>query len=309
MLSLGRALIGLGVSGGLMGAIKAFTLWFPLSRLASLNGLYLGVGGLGALAATAPAEALLEEVGWRVLFYLLAALSLAAALLVFFIVPEKKLPGEGQALRAQIAGFGTIFRSAAFWRITLPLVLAQATYIALQGLWLGAWLYDVAGLSRPAVANYLLLTAFAYAAGAVFFGVTSDRLAQAGISRLATYKAGLVISLAMLGLLASGTQTALGAILALYAFTGISSALAYALTTPLFPPEMTGRVSTASNVLMFGCSFAFQWGIGAALKLFPIADGSYSPAGYTAALTALALVQLAALAWLLPMRQPAQPRL
>src|SRR4051812_36176382 len=54
-LSIGRALIGLGVSAGLMGAIKAFTLWFPLSRLASLNGVYLGVGGLGALAATAPA--------------------------------------------------------------------------------------------------------------------------------------------------------------------------------------------------------------------------------------------------------------
>src|SRR6267378_7647575 len=31
-LSLGRALIGLGVSAGLMGAIKAFSLWFPLSR-------------------------------------------------------------------------------------------------------------------------------------------------------------------------------------------------------------------------------------------------------------------------------------
>ena len=31
-LSIGRALIGLGVSGGLMGAIKAFTLWFPLNR-------------------------------------------------------------------------------------------------------------------------------------------------------------------------------------------------------------------------------------------------------------------------------------
>ncbi|HLS85661.1 MAG TPA: MFS transporter, partial [Burkholderiales bacterium] len=45
MLSVGRALIGLGVSAGLMGAIKAFTLWFPLSRLATLNGLYLAVGG------------------------------------------------------------------------------------------------------------------------------------------------------------------------------------------------------------------------------------------------------------------------
>src|SRR6185503_389116 len=70
-LSLGRALIGLGVSGGLMGAIKAFTLWFPLSRLATLNGIYLAAGGIGGLAATAPAEALLGPLGWRALFHVL----------------------------------------------------------------------------------------------------------------------------------------------------------------------------------------------------------------------------------------------
>jgi len=79
------------------------------------------------------------------------------------------------------------------------------------------------------------------------------------------------------------------------------------LLTPLFPPQMTGRVNTASNVVMFSLSFAFQWGVGAALRLFPIVDGRYSPAGYTAAFTVLALLQLGALAWLLPMRS--QPRL
>src|SRR6185295_3908463 len=92
-LSIGRALIGLGVSAGLMGAIKAFTLWFPLSRLATLNGVYLGVGGLGALSATAPAEAAIEVLGWRGLFGVLGGLSLAAATLVFLVVPEKPLPG------------------------------------------------------------------------------------------------------------------------------------------------------------------------------------------------------------------------
>src|SRR3954470_14637275 len=91
-LSIGRALIGLGVAAGLMGAIKAFTLWFPLSQLATLNGLYLAVGGIGGLSATAPAEAVLGVYGWRALFYALAALSLAAALAIFTVVPEKKLP-------------------------------------------------------------------------------------------------------------------------------------------------------------------------------------------------------------------------
>jgi len=301
-LSIGRALIGLGVSGGLMGAIKAFTLWFPLSRLALLNGLYLAAGGIGALAATAPAEALLGPLGWRVLFFLLAGLSVGAALLTFVVVPEKELPGKG-SWRDQIAGFGEIFSSLDFWRIALPLVICHAGYLTLQGLWLGPWLHDVAGQPRAMVANYLLVTALAYTVGSVFFGVSSEHLTRAGVSKLTVFKLGLAISLVMFALLAAGVRTGLGAILAIYGFCTISAALAYSLLTPLFPPAMTGRVNTASNVLMFGCSFAFQWGVGAVLRLYPSEAGRYAPEGYAAALTILAALQVAVLAWLLPLRQ------
>jgi len=177
-------------------------------------------------------------------------------------------------------------------------VIGQAAYIALQGLWLGPWLYDVAGQPRHAVANYLLVTALGYIAGSMFFGWLGDRL-----SRLTVYKLGLSVSLAMLGLIAAGVHAGLGGVLAVYAFSGISAALAYALLTPLFPPEMTGRVSTATNVLMFALSFAMQWAIGAALKLYPVVDGRYAAAGYAAAFTVIAVMQLAAILWLLPMRK------
>ena len=309
MLSIGRALIGLGVSAGLMGAIKAFSLWFPLGRLATLNGLYLAVGGLGALAATAPAEALVAVLGWRGMFGVCAALAVAAALLVFFVVPEKPLPGHGETLAAQAAGFRRIFALGAFWRIVLPYVFAQGTYLSLQGLWLGPWLYDVAGADRAAVANYLFAAALGYIAGSIFFGLSADRLAQLGLSRLTVYKAGLVTSLAMFALITSGVHQGLGAILPLYAFSGIAAALSYALVTPLFPPEMTGRASTACNVLMFAFSFVAQWGIGAVLRLFPSVDGRYAAAGYAAAFGALIALQVAALVWLLPMRAAQPPRL
>jgi predicted MFS family arabinose efflux permease len=303
MLSIGRALIGLGVSAGLMGAIKAFTLWFPLSRLATLNGLYLAVGGVGGLAATAPAEALVEPFGWRALFYGLSALSLGAAFLLFFVVPEKPLPGEGRTLRAQIGEFGNIFSRLMFWRIVLPFVICHAGYLTLQGLWLGPWLYDVAGQGRNAVGNYLFLTALAYTIGSVFFGVSSDRLAAAGISRLTVFKIGMAVAVTMFWLLAMGVTTGLGAVLVVYGFTTISGALAYALLPPAFPTDMTGRVATASNVLMFAFSFLFQWGVGAVLRFYPVTDGQYSPQGYSTALTILAVLQLAVLAWLIPMRQ------
>ena len=303
-LSVGRALIGLGVSGGLMGAIKAFTLWFPLSRLATLNGLYLAVGGIGGLSATAPVEALLGPLGWRALFMIVAGCSVAAAALIFFVVPEKPLPGKGESFGAQVRRFGVIFATPDFWRIALPLVVCHAGYQALQGLWLGPWLYDVANLPRASVANFLLTTAFAYTLGSVFFGVASDRLAAAGVSRMTVFKLGQLVSLAMFVLLASGVQHGLPVILAVYGFTAISAALAYALLTPLFGPEMTGRVNTASNVLMFACSFLFQWGIGAVLRGYPVVDGRYAPQGYTLALLLLAGMQILVIAWLLPMRDP-----
>jgi MFS family permease len=303
-LSIGRALIGLGVSGGLMGAIKAFTLWFPLSRLATLNGLYLAAGGIGGLSATAPVEALLGPLGWRALFYCVSALSVIAAALIFLVVPEKPLPGGGETLGAQIRRFGEVFTSLSFWRIGLPLVVCHATYQALQGLWLAPWLYDVAGEQRNAVANYLFATALAYTAGSVFFGMTSDRLARMGISRMTVYKVGLSLSLAMFLLLSVGVTHGLAVILAVYGFTAISATLAYALLTPLFPPELTGRVNTASNVLMFSFSFLFQWGIGAVLRGFPVVDGRFAPEGYAAAFTVLLLAQAIVFLWLLPMREP-----
>jgi MFS family permease len=301
MLSIGRALIGLGVSAGLMGAIKAFTLWFPLSRLATLNGLYLAAGGIGAVSATAPAEAILGAFGWRALFGLTCAMSVAAAALVFLVVPEKELPGKRETLREQFRAFGTIFSSSVFWRIALPLVVCHAAYLALQGLWLGPWLYDVAGKTREGVAGYLFATALAYMAGSIFFGAGADRFAER-VPRLTVYKLGLFVSLAMFALLAARVEAGLGVILAVYGFTSISAALAYALLTPLFAPALTGRLSTASNVLMFGLSFLFQWGVGAVLRLYPVADGRYAPEGYSAALGILAALQLATLAWLLPLK-------
>lgn len=302
-LTIGRALIGLGVAGGLMGAIKAFTLWFPPSRLATLNGLYIGVGGLGGLTATAPVEALLGPLGWRGLFFALAALSVAAAIGIFTVVPERALPGQGETIARQAAAFRHVFGSKVFWRIALPLVATHATYQAMQGLWLAPWLYDVANLSRAAVAQHLLYGATAYAAGSVFFGVTTDRLASMGFARMTVYKAGLLLTLGAFACLAAGVTSGLIVIVSAYGFCSISAALAYALLTTRFPHAMAGRVNTAANVLMFLGSFAFQWGIGAVLRAYPVIEGRYAAEGYAAALLLLGAVQLAAIAWLLPMRE------
>ena len=102
-LILGRALIGLGVAGALMGGLKAIVLWWPAERIALANGWLITLGALGAVTATAPAEMLIASIGWRGLFLLLAALAAIAAVLILRFVPERPArgPRRGDPLPAR----------------------------------------------------------------------------------------------------------------------------------------------------------------------------------------------------------------
>ena len=82
-LAVGRALIGLGVSACLMASLKAFTLWFPPERQASLTGWVMASGGLGALAAAKPLEIAIGFTSWRIIALGLAVATLLVAALIW----------------------------------------------------------------------------------------------------------------------------------------------------------------------------------------------------------------------------------
>ena len=75
LLALGRALIGMGMAGILMGSLKIFSQWFPAHRFATMSGLLVGIGALGALAAATPLAWLNDAIGWRAVFGLGAAMT------------------------------------------------------------------------------------------------------------------------------------------------------------------------------------------------------------------------------------------
>ncbi|MBW1782238.1 MAG: MFS transporter, partial [Deltaproteobacteria bacterium] len=148
----GRALIGFGVSSCLMAAFTAFVLWFPKERLPLINGVQVAVGGLGALTGTTPVETALQFTDWRSVFTLLAILTLGAAAAIFFAVPERKAEGGGTSLKEQLRGIVVVYTSPLFWRIAPWAVTSQATFLAVQTLWAGPWLRDVAKYERADVA-------------------------------------------------------------------------------------------------------------------------------------------------------------
>ena len=93
-LTIGRGIIGLGVSGALMGAFKAISVWFPKERLSLLIAIYLGFGAMGAVVASTPLELALNITSWRIIYLFLSVITMLVGFLIFFVVPEKKMPSD-----------------------------------------------------------------------------------------------------------------------------------------------------------------------------------------------------------------------
>lgn len=297
-LLVGRALIGLGVSACLMAAFKAFVIWVPPERLPMANGVQMVSGGMGALMATVPVEAALQVTDWRMVFTGLAGLTLLAAAAVFFIVPEKEGSRSGETLGQQLQGITDVFSSSFFWRLAPWAIFAQATFLALLGLWAGPWLRDVAGYDRDGVANTLFLIAVAMIVGYFAFGALTERLSRRGIRPQAVAVGGMTAFMfAQLALL-TGWQPLAMFFWLLFSLFGTAGILPYAILSQHFPARLAGRANTALNLLVFVVAFAIQWGVGVIIGFWPeTASGGYDPVGYRSAFGLLLILQVCAAVW------------
>lgn len=295
----GRALIGLGVAACLMAAFKFFTQWFSREQLPFVNGIQMVSGGLGALAATLPVELALQVTDWRGVFLLLAALTLAAALAIFAVVPETTGAEGGETLRQQLAGVREVFSCQAFWRLTPWAVAAQGAYLSLVGLWSGPWLRDVAGCGRLATANILMGVSLAMIAGYFAFGTLAAHLGRRGIPTARVAAAGMTAFLGVQALLVLQPRGAALPLWLLFGFFGTACILPYAVLSQGFPPRLAGRVNAGLNLLVFLAAFAAQWGVGAILAQWPATVTGYDPSGYRWSFGLLAGLQLLGAGWYL----------
>lgn len=299
-LVLGRALIGAGVSSCLMSSFKAFALWFPPQRLPTVNGLLLACGGLGAISATAPVEALLAFTDWRVLFLGLAALTALSAVMIFITVPEHDSGSHSAGLRAQLAGLRQVFRDRLFWRVAPLGAVSSGGSQAVLGLWIGPWLRDVGGFDRPQVASHLLLAACAMAAGFLLLGVLAERLARLGVRPVQMVGIAMGGFMLALLLLASGvvSDDLVWLLLVVFGFMATAGTVNYALLSQHFGSHLAGRANTALNLLVFIASFLTQWGVGVVVGLWedPLTQ-HYAVVGYQVAFGGIGALQALALYW------------
>jgi predicted MFS family arabinose efflux permease len=305
-LVLARIVLGVGISAGLMAVIKANADWFERRRVAHVTGIATAVGALGSTLTTAPVQAALPVLGWRGVFWGLCLLALAVALWIFLSVPDKpRAPGPARTLRGDIALSGRILSSRTFWRFGPAVATLSMFNFAYMGLWAGPWLRDVAGMDGPARAGVLFLYTFAMVAGSMIAGSAASRADAAGLPRFLVpivSLAGLVVLQAGLMLQPSQPTVVIVLWLAMAVF-GAAGAVGYVVTCQMFPPEQTGRVSTAVNTLSLAGAFLVQAAIGWILDLWPrTPSGGWDPDGYSWALALTAVLQ--ALAALVMMTAP-----
>jgi MFS family permease len=265
-LVLGRGLIGIGVAGSLMAAFKAYSMTVPNERLPLVNGIHMAAGGLGALAGGMPAELVVDAIGWRELFFILAGLSVVAAGLVAVLGPRWQPVATTETATDQIRAVGRILRDPVFLRVAAFCVPSQATALAVQGLWAGPWLRNVQGLDTTTAAIVLSAMAAAMTCGFLAFGALSTRLAARGIPTLNVAIAGMIAFMVVqAGLVLLPANAGIGVWLA-YSFVANSGILVFPALGAFFPATMGGRVNTALNFLVFTASFTIQWLIGVAVE-------------------------------------------
>lgn len=263
-LSAGRALLGIGFAAALMGALKAFSLWFPAHRYASISSLYVALGASGAIAASSPLAWLKEQIGWRGVFEWGALVIVLVALVVALGV--RNAP-KGMALprSTQIGHAGLIWRSSQFWRMGWLNFMLGGGFLAWQTLWGGDFLFKVRGLGSLEVGSVLFVFSLAALLGFLLCGPLADRW---GLPRvLLSASLGFTLGPLLLALWPQMPDWGLYLTYGLMGFTGAFNILSLAQARLTFPTALTGRAVTAINFMGFMGVFLLQWGMGVVLGL------------------------------------------
>jgi predicted MFS family arabinose efflux permease len=304
-LVLARAIIGLGLAGCFMSAVKAVSHWVPPSRVPSVQGYLIAVGGLGSASATMPVRHMLEYTDWRGLFLLLAGLIACAGLLIWVVTPRASAGGASRS--PTVKSVLDVYHDATFRKIISLLLVPHTVFFGIQGLWIGRWLSDVSHFPDAAVAYLLYLGMAAVIFGAIAVGLLTEWADRRGIAPLDMAAFGVaafvLVQLALVLNYAPSRQL----LSVLFTLVGTITGIEYALVARSMPRELTGRAATCLNLLIFVGAFLVQGCFGQFIGLWhPGPGGRIPPIAYQLGFLVLVLLQLPGLVRHFWRRSPVQ---
>jgi MFS family permease len=293
-----RALIGAGVAACLMAPLTLFRGLFSSAAQLRAHSWLLMTGSLGMLASTLPVQWLLPVLGWRGLFWSVAALLALGMLLLALAVPRDAPPTAAAVAAAPTPGYGAILRH--------PLFVAKAPLgfwlyggmIAVQALWAGPWLTRVAGQTAGQAAQGLFIVNLAMLCTFAAWGAVMPRLVRRGWTAPRIMRRGIPVALGLLVLnIALGPQAG-----ALHWAAWCVACTAVSVSQPAvgaaFPAAQAGRALSAFNLVIFSGVFTVQWGVGLAVDALR-GLGLAEVEAFRGAMGALLLLCVSSFAWFL----------
>ncbi|MFS2135493.1 MFS transporter [Duganella sp. Dugasp56] len=300
-LLLARALIGLGLGGCFMSAVKAISTWIAPARLPSVQGYLIAVGGLGAASATLPVRLALRYTDWRGLFVWLAAAAAGTGLLIRLLAPAH--PQTGTWRPATLAAMREVVCHPAFREAAQLVVVPHTVFFGMQGLWISRWLADVAHFSEEAVAYLLYLGMAAIIFGAIAVGMITEWAGRRGVRPLSVAAAGVALFIVVqLGFVCNWAPS-YQLLSVLFTLVGTVTGIEYAIVAQSLPGALTGRGATCLNLMIFLGAFAVQAGFGALVGCWrPNIMQQYPAQAYRIAFAVLVLLQMPGLLFFLRRR-------
>lgn len=180
----GRALIGIGVGGVYVPALKALSLWFKEKEFSAMVGLLMSVGNLGAVIATTPLAWAAETWGWRSTFFLIGGITFILALITLFLTQDHKDTGHGPKAASSgsrpntestLSNLIQVLTSVQFWIAGIIFFGIYGTLVTLQGLWATPFLMAALGIGPLLASKLNMLIPVGVIIGSPLLGWMSDR--------------------------------------------------------------------------------------------------------------------------------------
>ena len=260
-LFISRIFIGVGVSACLMGPLTGYRVWFEEKYQQRANSWMLMVLSIGFLASTLPVQILLPLIGWRSIFFLIGALILISIILLSVFIPswEIKSPVESKNISE---GLLDVWKDKFFISLIPLAFFSYGGVQAIQTLWAGPWMLNVAGYSPLESAiglfwiNITMLFAF------LIWGYLLPKFSEYGLDSIKIIKYGLPLDYLILFLIILLGQKAGAAMFTLYILSSIVLTLTHPAIALSFPQHLAGKSLTSFNVFIHSGTFFVQWGIG-----------------------------------------------
>ncbi|RJG20337.1 MFS transporter [Massilia cavernae] len=306
---IGRALIGIGVSACLMAAYKAYRQWFAPERQSQLASWMLVAGTSGALTATVPVTLALPSIGWRGVFWIVAAMLLLVSAAIFLSLRglERRFAASSagaSAAHTNDGGYRFIFSNRYFWRMGVLALVVHGIFFALQTLWAGPWLMTMLGKTQQQTGEILFMLNLVLMLSYLALGWVAPRLRTRGINTHRVIGVGIAaMILAQVAMLFTQSEHAWILWLVLALFVPVTT-LVQSQVALSFPASLAGRANSAYNLQIFLGAFIGQWGFGVLVDVLKSYGASPSDA-FRATLAAAVAVQVAAYLYFVASR--AQP--